>query len=37
MAGIIDGKPNNLFDPKANATRAEFSALLNRFNAVVFG
>jgi hypothetical protein len=30
-AGIINGKPGNLFDPKGNATRAEFAAMLQRF------
>ncbi len=31
MAGIIQGKSNNLFDPKGTATRAEVSAVLRRF------
>ena len=30
-AGIINGKPDNLFDPKGNATRAEVAAILHRF------
>jgi hypothetical protein len=30
-AGIISGKPGNLFDPKAGATRAEFASMLHRF------
>ena len=30
-AGVISGKPGNLFDPKANATRAEVAAMLHRF------
>lgn len=30
MQGIINGKPNNLFDPKGNATRAEYAAMLHR-------
>ncbi|MDR1065486.1 MAG: S-layer homology domain-containing protein, partial [Oscillospiraceae bacterium] len=30
-AGIISGKPNNLFDPKGEATRAEVAAMLHRF------
>lgn len=30
-AGVINGKPSNLFDPKGNATRAEFAAMLHRF------
>ena len=29
--GIIGGKPGNRFDPKGNATRAEFAAVLHRF------
>ena len=29
--GVIGGKPNNLFDPAGEATRAEFAALLHRF------
>jgi hypothetical protein len=28
---IVSGKPNNLFDPKGNATRAEVAAILHRF------
>ncbi len=31
MAGIIQGKSNNLYDPKGTATRAEVSAVLRRF------
>ena len=31
MKGIITGKPGNLFDPKAGATRAEFATVLQRF------
>lgn len=31
MAGIIDGKSGNIFDPQASATRAEVSAILRRF------
>ena len=31
MKGIITGKPGNLFDPKAGATRAEFATVLMRF------
>ena len=31
MQGIITGKPNNLFDPKDNATRAEFATVLLRY------
>ncbi|MDR1156723.1 MAG: S-layer homology domain-containing protein, partial [Oscillospiraceae bacterium] len=29
--GIVAGKPNNRFDPRGNATRAEFAAVLHRF------
>ncbi|MHC1693988.1 MAG: S-layer homology domain-containing protein [Eubacteriales bacterium] len=31
MAGIIQGKGNNLYDPQGTATRAEVSAVLSRF------
>jgi len=31
IQGIISGKPGNLFDPKGNATRAEFATVLMRF------
>ncbi|MCQ1528575.1 S-layer homology domain-containing protein [Lutispora saccharofermentans] len=31
QAGIIIGKPNNLFDPAGEATRGEASAILRRF------
>jgi hypothetical protein len=31
IQGIINGKPDNLFDPKGAATRAEFAAILYRF------
>jgi len=35
QAGIIGGKPGNLFDPLGNSTRAEAAAMLHRFiNAV---
>jgi hypothetical protein len=30
-AGIINGKPNNLFDPKGNATRAEVATMMMNF------
>jgi hypothetical protein len=30
-AGIISGKPGNLFDPKGQATRAEAAAMVHRF------
>ena len=30
-SGIINGKPDNLFDPKGSATRADFAAMLHRF------
>jgi len=29
--GIINGKENNMFDPKGNATRAEYAAMLHRY------
>ena len=31
QTGVISGKPNNLFDPQGNATRAEASTILRRF------
>ena len=31
MAGVIQGKSNNLYDPQGTATRAEVSAVLRRF------
>jgi hypothetical protein len=31
QGGVINGKPNNLFDPQGDATRAEFAAMLHRF------
>ncbi|MDD4389263.1 MAG: S-layer homology domain-containing protein [Eubacteriales bacterium] len=31
MAGIIQGKGNNLYDPQGTATRAEVSAVMRRF------
>jgi hypothetical protein len=30
-AGIISGRPGNLFDPKGTATRAEVAAMIHRF------
>ena len=30
-AGIINGKPGNVFDPQGEATRAEVAAMLRRF------
>ena len=30
-AGVISGRPGNVFDPKGNAARAEFAAMLQRF------
>jgi hypothetical protein len=30
-AGVVGGKPNGIFDPKGNATRAEIAAMLQRF------
>lgn len=35
MAGIFSGKENNKFDPKGTATRAEVSAVINRFVEIV--
>jgi hypothetical protein len=29
-AGVINGRPGNLFDPKGTATRAEVAAMLHR-------
>ena len=31
MSGILSGKPDNKFDPKGIATRAEVSSMLRRF------
>jgi hypothetical protein len=31
QAGVINGKPGNVFDPKGVATRAEMAAILRRF------
>ena len=31
MKGVINGKPGDFFDPKGNATRAEFATMLIRF------
>jgi hypothetical protein len=31
-AGVISGKPGNLFDPQGSATRAETAAMLHRFS-----
>ncbi|MDR0446830.1 MAG: S-layer homology domain-containing protein [Oscillospiraceae bacterium] len=36
-AGIINGKPGNLFDPKATATRAEVAAMLHGFLQAIAG
>jgi hypothetical protein len=30
-AGILNGKPGELFDPKGEATRAEVAAVMHRF------
>ncbi|MDL2274195.1 S-layer homology domain-containing protein, partial [Oscillospiraceae bacterium OttesenSCG-928-G22] len=30
-AGIIEGKPDGIFDPQGSATRAEVAAMLHRF------
>jgi hypothetical protein len=35
MQGIISGKLGNLFDPKGEATRAEFAVILHRFSEAV--
>jgi len=35
MQGIINGKPDNKFDPKGNATRAEYAAMLHRYIASI--
>jgi hypothetical protein len=35
-AGIISGKPGNVFDPEGISTRAEVAALFSRFISVVF-
>ena len=34
MAGVISGKPGDLFDPQASATRAEVAAMLRRFSEI---
>jgi len=31
LQGIISGKPDNLFDPLGESSRAEFAAMLHRF------
>ena len=31
MAGIINGKPGDIFDPKGEATRTELATMLMRF------
>jgi len=36
MAGILNGKNGNLFDPQGTASRAEASAVLRRFVELVF-
>jgi len=30
MAGIINGKPSNKFNPKGQAARAEYAAMIHR-------
>jgi hypothetical protein len=30
MAGVVGGKPNNIYDPLGNATRAEFASMIRR-------
>ena len=37
MQGIINGKPDNKFDPKGNATRAEYAAMLHRYMDAISG
>ena len=37
MSGIISGKPDNKFDPKGIATRAEVSSMLRRFIELIEG
>ena len=32
MQGIINGKDNNTFDPKGNATRAELAAMFHKYS-----
>lgn len=34
-AGVIQGKPGNLFDPKGTATRAETAAILRRISEII--
>jgi hypothetical protein len=34
-AGILNGKPGELFDPKGEATRAEVAAVMHRFSMAV--
>jgi hypothetical protein len=36
-AGVVSGKPGNLFDPQSGATRAEVAAMLRRFILSVAG
>lgn len=36
-AGIIDGKDNNMLDPRGNATRAEAAAIIERFDNYING
>ncbi len=35
QTSVISGKPNNLFDPQGNATRAEAATILRRFEELV--
>ena len=37
MSGILSGKPDNKFDPKGTATRAEVSSMLRRFIELIEG
>ena len=34
-AGLVNGKPNSLFDPEGNATRAEVAAVLSSYCAAI--
>ncbi|MCL2151385.1 MAG: S8 family serine peptidase [Oscillospiraceae bacterium] len=37
MQGIMEGRPNNMFDPPGNATRSEFAAVIQRYQDAAFG
>jgi len=36
-AGIVDGKPGNVYDPQGSATRAEVATIFSRFIKIVVG